>query len=382
MTGKRSTITDVARQAGVSKATVSAVLNDTGAVKDATRERVIAAMELLNYRAASHGSARGAARRDKSVAVLIKEHDNPYYAGIIDGVRSVCVARGYTVLVASSAGEYDTERRAVELLRSKDVDGLIITPVLDQHADLSHLFELKRRNFPFVLLEEIRGVRASLVDIDNVAASRATVDHLLALGHSRIAHLAGPAYSAHSQQRIDGVRLAYSDSLLAFAAHTVVRAGAHLEDGYRAGLKLFRKTPLASRPTAVTCYNDLVAIGLCRALTELGLRVPDDVSVIGFDDVPLCEYVPVPLTSVRVPTFDMGEVAAGMLLRHIESREAVPPQRVDLAASLVERASTARAPGSMTAPAGRLGGARNSVRRSAPLRGKRKTFTTSAHTTR
>lgn len=342
MIAKRSTITDVARQAGVSKATVSAVLNDTATVKDATRDRVHSAIELLNYRpGGSHLARGGAARRDKSVAILIKEHDNPYYAGIIDGVHSVCNGQGYTVLVVSSAGDYETERRAVELLRARDADGLIVTPVLDGHADLSHLFELKRRNFPYVLLEEVRGVRASLVDVDNVAASRMAVEHLLSLGHARIAHLAGPPYSAHSQQRIDGVRLAYSRSHLVLPAEMVMRAGAHLEDGYRAGLQLFRDASSAERPTAVTCYNDLVAIGLCRALGELGLRVPDDVSVIGFDDVPLCQYLSVPLTSVRVPTFEMGQVAARMLLRHVESKDPVPPQRVDLTATLIERRSTA-----------------------------------------
>jgi LacI family transcriptional regulator len=344
MTAKRPTMTDVARQAGVSKATVSAVLNGTAGVKDATRDRVHTAMTLLNYRPLRGRAGLDGApglRADRSVALLIKEHDNPYYAGIIDGARSVCNAQGYTLLVASSAGDYETERRTVELLRAKYVDGLIATPVLDEHADLSHLFELKRRNFPFVLLEEIRGVRASLVDVDNVAASRMAVDHLLDLGHTRIAHLAGPAYSAHSQQRIDGVRLAHSASRVAFPPGAVVTAGAHLQDGYRAGLALFADRDAATRPTAVTCYNDLVAIGLCRALAEVGLVVPDDVSVIGFDDVPLCQYVPVPLTSVRVPTFEMGEVAARMLLHHVESKEAIPPQRVDLHAELIVRQSTA-----------------------------------------
>jgi len=344
MTAKRPTMTDVARQAGVSKATVSAVLNGTAGVKDATRDRVHRAMDLLNYRPLRGPASQDGpleARSDRSVALLIKEHDNPYYAGIIDGACSVCNAQGYTLLVASSAGDYETERRTVELLRAKYVDGLIATPVLDEHADLSHLFELKRRNFPFVLLEEIRGVRASLVDVDNVAASRMATDHLLALGHTRIAHLAGPSYSAHSQQRIDGVRLAHSASQVAFPPDAVVPAGAHLQDGYRAGLALFGERDAAVRPTAVTCYNDLVAIGLCRALTELGLAVPDDVSVVGFDDIPLCQYVPVPLTSVRVPTFEMGEVAARMLLQHVESQEPVPPQRVDLHAELIVRRSTA-----------------------------------------
>ena len=343
MTAKRPTMTDVARQAGVSKATVSAVLNGTAGVKDATRDRVNRAMDLLNYRpqrARVGEDGAGAPRSDRSVALLIKEHDNPYYAGIIDGARGICNAQGYTLLVASSAGDYETERRTVELLRAKYVDGLIATPVLDEHADLSHLFELKRRNFPFVLLEEIRGVRASLVDVDNVAASRMAVDHLLALGHTRIAHLAGPSYSAHSQQRIDGVRLAHSASHVAFPPQAVVPAGAHLNDGYRAGLALFSDVDASMRPTAVTCYNDLVAIGLCRALAELGLAVPDDVSVIGFDDIPLCQYVPVPLTSVRVPTFEMGEIAARMLLQHVESNDIVPPQRVDLHAELIVRRST------------------------------------------
>ncbi len=367
MTGKRPTITDVARHAGVSKATVSAVLNESAPVKADTRDRVLAAIELLNYRPGAHAARAGrgaAARRDRSVGLLIKEHDNPYYAAIIDGARAVCDAEGYTLLVASSAGDYAAEQRAVETLRAKDVDGLIVTPVLDQHADLSHLFELKRRNFPFVLLEEIRGVRASLVDVENVGASRTAVEHLLALGHQRVAHLAGPSYSAHSQQRIAGVRLAYSASHLAHAEHAVVPAGAHLEDGYRAGLALFGGRSAEGdgrdgqpRPTAVTCYNDLVAVGLCRALHELGLRVPDDVSVVGFDDIPLCEYVPVPLTTMRVPTFQMGEVATRMLLRHVESREAVPPQRVDLVAELVVRASTAppavRAPDGAGRPKGR-----------------------------
>jgi LacI family transcriptional regulator/LacI family repressor for deo operon, udp, cdd, tsx, nupC, and nupG len=340
MTGKRPTITDVARHAGVSKATVSAVLNDSGAVKHETRGRVLHAIEVLNYRP-SQAAGRAAARKGKCIAVVIKEHDNPYYAAIVDGVRGATASRGYTLLVVSSGGEHEVERRAIELLRDKDVDGLIVTPVFDEHADLSHYFELKRRNMPFVLLEEIRGVPASLVDVDNVEVSRQAVEYLIGLGHTRILHLAGPPYSTHTHERVDGVRRAYSGSHLVFREHDVVRAGAHLEDGYRAGLEVFRDRDAGDRPTAVTCYNDLVAIGLCRALDELGLRVPQDVSIIGYDDIPMCEYLRAPLSSVRVPKVEMGEIAAQMLVRHIESRQAVATQKVYLDAALVVRASTA-----------------------------------------
>jgi LacI family transcriptional regulator len=340
MTAKRPTISDVASSAGVSKATVSAVLNDSAAVKDATRERVLAAMELLNYRP-TQTTGRASTRRDRCMGVVIKEYDNPYYAAVIAGVRSVADAHGYTLLVASSEGEYEAERRAVSLMRGRDVDGLIVTPVLDEHADLSHYFELRRRNVPFVLLEQVRGVPASLVDIDNAEGSRRAVEHLFALGHTRVVHFAGPPYSAHTEERIDGVHRAFSGSHLAFRDDVIVNAGAHLEDGYRAGLACFRDRPPADRPTGVTCYNDLVAVGLLGALRELGLRVPQDVSVVGFDDIPLCRYLPEPLTSVCMPKFQMGETAAQLLVRHIESRQAVAPQKVFLDSELVLRASTA-----------------------------------------
>jgi LacI family transcriptional regulator/LacI family repressor for deo operon, udp, cdd, tsx, nupC, and nupG len=297
-------------------------------------------MQRLNYRP-TQLAGRVGARATKSLGILIKEIDNPYYAEVALGARSRAQEHGYTLLVVSSEGEYEAERRAVELLQSKDVDGLIATPVLDEHADLSHFFELKRRNFPFVLLESVRGVPASLVDVDNVDASRRAVEHLIDLGHTRIVHFAGPGYSMHTLERLDGVRRACSGSHLIFGDDDVIPAGAHLDSGYRAGLAYFRDRPPADRPTAVTCYNDLVAVGLCRALHELGLRVPEDISVIGFDDIALTEFVPVPITTVRVPKFRMGELAAEMLIRHVESKAVVPPQRAYLDAQLIVRRSTA-----------------------------------------
>ena len=338
MRSKRPTIDDVARQAGVSKATVSAVLNNTGSVKGSTRDQVVAVMELLNYRP-TQLAGRSAARRDKSIGLLIKEIDNPYYAEIVLGARTLASQSGYTLVVASSEGEFEAERRAIELFQAKDVDGLVATPVLGEHADLSHFFELKRRNFPFVLLEEVLGVPASLVDVDNSAGARKAVEYLIEQGHTRIAHFAGPRYSMHSQQRIDGVRHACSASRLIFSDYDIVSAGAHLVDGYRAALGYFSERSEGERPTAVTCYNDLVAVGVCRALRELGLRVPEDVSVIGFDDIPLLDYLPVPLTTVRVPKYRMAEIATEMLIRHVESKTAIPPQKVYLEAELVIRAS-------------------------------------------
>lgn len=339
---KRATMGDVARLAAVSKATVSAVLNGTALVKDSTRQRVENAIELLNYRPAPVVNGHAYAHGAKSLGLVIKEVDNPYYAEVVLGARGVAEAHGYSLFVASSEGEYEAERRAIDLLRTKGIDGLIVTPVLHAETDLSHLFELKRRNYPFVLIEQVLGVRASVVDVENVEAARRGAAHLIAQGHTRLLYLAGPTYSMHSQERIDGTRRACSAARLEFTEAHIVRAGAHLADGYRAGLQYFGACPAEARPTAVACYNDLVAAGLYRALAELGLRVPEDVSVLGFDDIPLAAYLTVPLTTIRMPTARMGALAAEMLIQHVEAHTVLPPQYAVLESALIERASVRR----------------------------------------
>ncbi len=339
MPAKRPTIDDVAREAGVSKATVSAVINDTGSVKDATRNRVLQVIQDLNYRPSGLAKRTGA-QKSRSIGLLIKEIDNPYYSEMVASARKHAHDHGYTLLVASSEGEYQAERQIVELLRAKDVDGLLINPVLDENTDLSHLFELKRRNFPFVLLEEIRGVQASLVDIDNVEVTRKAVRYLIDVGHRQIVHFAGPRYSMRSEQRIEGVRRAYSESSLIFTEDLIVPAGASCEDGYRAGLDYFRATNGPDRPTAVLCYNDLVALGLLRALSERGIQVPGDVSVVGYDDIEILRYLPMSLTTISLPKREIAEKAIHLLVQQIEAREPVPPEKIFFDAELVIRGST------------------------------------------
>lgn len=339
MKSKRPTINDVARRAGVSKATVSAVLNDRDTVRDSTRAEVLRVMAELNYRPSEVAKRIGGGRHG-SIGLLIKEVANPHFSEMTAVARTLAGEHGYTLLIASSEGEYDAERQIVELFRAKDVDGLLISPVLDEYTDLTHLFEMKRRNFPFVLLEDIRGVQASVTDSDHVHGSRLAVDHLIREGHTRIVHFAGPGYSMHSEQRIAGVRQAFSESSLVFQEGSVLRAGAHPEDGYRVGLEYFRGLPEDERPTAVFCFNDLVAVGLLRALAELGIQVPGKVSVIGYDDIGFLGFMPLALTTVRVPRREMVEWATTLLIRHIESRKPIPPQKVLLEPELVIRGST------------------------------------------
>jgi DNA-binding LacI/PurR family transcriptional regulator len=339
----RRTIQDVADLAGVSKATVSAVLNDKSTVKESTRTEVLNAMRELNYRPRPAARRRAATEGIRSVGFVQRDTGNPYYSEIIAGAESYLRERGYIVLVAASEGDFKAEQRIISLFTLKDVDGILLTPVLDNETDLSHIFDLKRRNVRFVLLEEIRGIQANLVDVDTVEGAKAAARHLIDLGHVHIVHFAGPEYSLHSEERVDGVRSAYSESQLVFSNQLVVRAGDSLDDGYRTGLQYFRERPPEDRPSAVTCYNDLCALGLCRALEELGLRVPEDVSVIGYDDLKILDYLPTAarLTSVRVPKFEVGRTAAEILHRDIENAAPTAPSKVYLHAELVIRQTTA-----------------------------------------
>ena len=340
----RPTISDVASEAGVSKGTVSAVLNGKPTVKESTRKRVADVIARLNYRPSGPARLRVAGPHRRSIGLVIKEMDNPYYIEVAAGALARGREAGYTVIVTSSEGDHALERTAVELLVERGVDGLIITPVLGDDADLSHLFELTRRNVPFVLLESITGVPASLIDVDNEEAMREVVRTLIDAGHTRIVHFAGPPYSMHSRERIRGMERAFGASPLAFSDAMVRPAGAHLEDGYRAGMAAFRGVAASRRPTAVTCYNDLVALGLLRALDELGLRVPEDVSVVGFDDLALLDYMSPGLSSVHVPKEEMGARAAELLIRHIEARKRIAPVRVRLESRFIARRSVARCP--------------------------------------
>ena len=342
---KNPTIADVADLAGVAKSTVSAVINGKSVVAPATRRKVQATIRELNYRPRASARQRLVAHPTRALGFVVKEASNPYYTDVLRGVEEVARENGYQVYLSSSAGVFDSESQIVRSFCDMGMAGLLVTPILHAEADLSHIFELKQTNVPFVLLEKARGLQTNLVDIDNVEASCEAVKHLIQLGHSEIVHFAGPPYSEHTEERVQGVRQAFSESHLRFGPDDIVPAGASFEDGYRAALDFFGSDALGTdarpRPTGATCYNDLVALGVLRALGELGVRVPDDVSVVGFDNLDILASLGTPLTTIDVPRREMGGRAAEILIEKIEASDAHSHRKVTLDASLVVRATTA-----------------------------------------
>lgn len=337
---KRITIEDVARRAGVSKGTVSAVINARNTVKAETRDHVLEVMKQLHFR--PQGIARNLrnGKQDKSIGIIIKDLNYPFYTAIASGVRDYASSKGYSLLITSSENNQQSEKHFSQLFAAKDIKGAIIAPLVEGTAEIEHLFKLKMINYPFVLLEDVRGIQANVVAIDNSQAIKKAVKYLMDCGHTRIVHFAGPPSSSHTEERIEGFRHAFSESTLAFHEDMIVSIGSRHEESYGNTLAYFRKRSRNEYPTAIVCFNDQQALAIMTALKELNIRIPEDVSIVGNDDISYARIYPVPLTTIRAPQREIGQRAAELLIRNIESSKLLPVERVLLETELIVREST------------------------------------------
>ncbi len=337
---KRITIEDVAKKAGVSKGTVSAVMNARTTVRQETRDHVLEVMKELHFR--PQGVARNLrnGNQDKTIGIIIKDVNYPFYTAIASGVREYASSKGYSLLITSSENNQQSEKRFSQLFSAKDIKGAIIAPLVEGTAEIEHLFKLKMINYPFVLLEDVRGIQANVVAIDNSRAIKKAVKYLMDHGHTRIVHFAGPPSSSHTEERIDGFRHAFSESTLAFTKDMIVSIGSRHEESYGNTIAYFRQKPRSEYPTAIVCFNDQQALAILTALKELSIRVPEDISIIGNDDISYAKIYPVPLTTIRAPQQEIGQRAAELLIRNIESSKLLPVERVVLETELVVREST------------------------------------------
>ena len=337
---KKITIEDVARRANVSKGTVSAVINAKNIVRPETRDRILKAMKELNFR------PRGVARNlkndpeDKSIGVIIKDLNYPFYASIATGVREYANGKGYSVVVTSSENDHESEKKLTHLFSAKDIKGTIIAPTVEGTAEIEHLFKLKMLNYPFVLLEAVKGIQANVVAIDNLRAIKQAVKYLIESGHTKIVHFAGPPQSSHTLERIEGFRHAFSESTLVFNKNMIVPTGSRYEESYSRTIEFFRDRKREEFPTAIVCFNDQQALGVMIALLELGIRVPDDISIVGNDDIYYARIYPIPLTTIRAPQHEIGRKAAEILIRSIESRVPPPTEKIVLETEFIVRKST------------------------------------------
>jgi LacI family transcriptional regulator len=333
----RPTIYDVARVAGVSTATVSRALNGTGQIAPATRKAIEAAVEQLGYR--PNTIARSLVTKStQTIALLLPDITNPFYASLVSGIQQLALERGHTMLLCTTEGDPEREELYLNLLRAKQVDGALVDGLV---LPPDRIARFVADGFPIVCLDrDINSASVPLVQVDNRVGAQLATEHLLSLGHTRIAHVSGSPELRISQQRIAGFRKALTNAGVERDPRLVAAGNFTERGGYKATKHLLES---GVELTAVFAANDLSALGALHAITETGRRVPEDVSLVGFDDVPLSAFTSPPLTTIHQPAVEIAERATEILIDLTHGRK-VRKLRYLLEPKLVVRASTAPPP--------------------------------------
>jgi len=332
---RKLNIGEIARRANVSTATVSRTLNQSGAVRPETARKVWRAAAALNYYPNSHARAL-ASGRSHLLGLVVSDITNPFFPELVHSFEALATEHRYDVILTSTDYQTAHMTTCVRRMLERKVDGVAM---MTSEMDLGLIKELARRGIPLVFMDVGRvGPRMSHVLIDYANGIREAVDHVVGLGHRRIAFITGPLDLHSARTR----RQAFLDGLYVHGLRPeprLVREGTHTADGGRqAMVALLKQT---RRPSAVVCSNDWTAIGALHAIDAAGLRVPEDISVVGFDDIPLASYTSPPLTSVRMSAGDVGSTAFEALFRLIGG-ERLEGDVYQVPTQLVVRQSTAR----------------------------------------
>ncbi len=330
---KHTTIKDIARELGLATSTVSMALNDHPRISDSTKKRVRALAKKHHYR--PNIIARAMVRkRTHLIGLIITDIMSSFYPQIIQGIEDVVSEEFYSVILCATENSPGREQHYLQLLREKRVDGLIADPVPGAHNEEAWR-QLRQYSVPMVsILQKLECEDAPYVIVDNYRGGYIATQHLIRNGHKTIAHLAGPTKLEISKLRKRGFKDALAEAGLPLHRALVRSTKFNFEDGYKKTLELLKQ---ATTPTAIFACSDIVAIGAIQALRRKNLRVPEDIAVIGFDDLFFASFSEIPLTSVSQPKYEIGVRAARKILKLIEGK---PVKNETLKPTIVERQST------------------------------------------
>ncbi|MDU9389447.1 LacI family DNA-binding transcriptional regulator [Pseudomonas sp. zfem002] len=332
-----ATIKDVAALAGISYTTVSHVLNKTRPVSEPVRLKVEAAIAELDY--VPSAVARSLkARSTATIGLLVPNSVNPYFAELARGIEDACERNGYCVILCNSDDDPQKQRSYLRVLLEKRIDGLVVASV-GEDRDL--LDSLSRVRTPMVIVDRaLEGVNADLVRIDHEQGAYLATRHLLDLGHTDIACINGPEGTSVAKLRLAGFLRAMTEAGVTPREGRVVSSDFTSLGGYGAAAQLLSH----QRPTAIFAGNDMIGMGVLRAAAERNITVPGELSVIGFDDIQMCQYVYPALTTVGQSIRELGEMAASLLLRRVSGQEVGLVEQRIVAPKIVLRESTAPSP--------------------------------------
>ncbi|MFS3930419.1 LacI family DNA-binding transcriptional regulator [Priestia flexa] len=307
-------MSDVAKLANVAPATVSRVLSQPHLVSKDTQEKVLKAIKELNYQ--PHMIARQFRKKEtKTILVVVPDITRPFFSEVLKGIQHKAVENGYRVILGDAENDIQREGEYVDLLFQKQADGMIL---LTARMDKNRIEEISKQ-FPLVLAcEYIDGLDISTVSIDNVSSARKITEHLIRLGHSKIAHITGPMNVILSRDRLKGFQQAMNSHSLPVEPTYIQEGDFSLESGYHQMIKLLS---LENPPTSVFVFNDEMALGSIKAVKDSGMKVPDDIAVVGFDNLNMSSIIEPNITTIDQPKYEIGNKAMELLLQLINGKE-------------------------------------------------------------
>lgn len=329
-----ATMKDVARFAGVSTSTVSHVINKDRFVSEAIRQKVEAAIEMLNY--APSALARSLKlSQTHTIGMLITASSNPFYSELVRGVERSCFERGYSLVLCHTDGDEQRMNRNLETLLQKRVDGLLML-FTETHQPSAELIR-RYPSIPIVMMDwaPYDGL-SDLIQDNSLLGGELATRYLIDKGYTQIACIVGPMDKTPSRQRLEGFRKAMCEAGLKIPAYYEIVGNFEFSGGFDAMCQLLA---LAAPPEAVFIGNDAMAIGAYQAVHQAGMRIPDDIALVGYDDIELARYMTPPLTTIHQPKDELGELAVDVLIQRM-ARPELQQQKLQLTPELIIRGSS------------------------------------------
>lgn len=335
---RSASVKDVAAAAGVSLGTVSNVLNRPERVSASTRERVEQAMAALGF--VRNESARQLrAGTSRTLAYVMLDATNPFFTDVAQGIETAAEAAGLSLVLCNSGQHAHREAAHLDLFQQQRVQGLLVTPIDPESPTLS---AVRDRGTPLVIVDRTRDDTSFCsVAVDDVLGGRLAIEHLLDRGHTRVAFVGGPLSIGQVRDRLEGARRAWAEAGLPADDLTLVATGSLDVDAGREAGERIAGLPARRRPTAAFCANDMTALGLLQRTIGSGVRVPEQLAIVGYDDIQFAAAAAVPLTSIRQPRAELGQEAARLLLDEASNPEHRHEQ-VNFVPEVVARESTRR----------------------------------------
>jgi len=330
-------IKDIAERIGVSTATVSRALYNTGYVKDETRKKILEVAESVGYR--KHKEDKTSKVKTNLAGVIVSDITNLFFTQVVRGIEDVLSSAGYSLLLCNADEDIEKETNYLRVLQNKKVDGIILAPAGGDHKGIRGIIN---RGIPLVLIDRlIDGLEADGVIIDNISGAYEGVSHLILEGYKRIGIITGPLEVMTARERLEGYKKALIEAGIEFNESLVENGKYTQEGGYRAVKRFIER----AKPNALFVTNNVMTTGVLLALKEMNIKIPEEIGIVGFDDLEWAPLINPPLTTISQPIYTIGSTAAQLLLRRLGRTAELRKEVVILKPELIVRESSKRGKG-------------------------------------